>query len=312
MPQALLPGVRLDELDLVRRASRELEVANGLGVDREDRARRTELGRHVADRGAVGEREPSEALAVELDELAHHSVPPKHLGDGEHQVGGGRSFLELADQLETDDLRDQHRHRLAEHRRLCLDPADSPAEHAEPVDHRRVRIRSDERVGIRLRLAALAALSHEHHPGQVLEVDLVDDSRVRRDDLEVPERPLPPAQERVALAVAVELELRVVLERPPGAERVDLDRVVDHELGRHERVDLGRVTVHLRHRVAHRGEVDDRWHPGEVLHQHPRRRERDLLARVGLGIPPRERLDVLGAHGVAVLVSQQVLQQDLQ
>ena len=51
-------------------------------------------------------------------------------------------------QLEADDLRDQHRHRLAEHRRLGLDAADAPAEHAEAVDHRRVRVGADERVGV--------------------------------------------------------------------------------------------------------------------------------------------------------------------
>ena len=49
---------------------------------------------------------------------------------------------------------------------------------------------------------------------EVLEVHLVADARVGRDDAEVAERVLPPAQERVALAVAVELELRVVPERP--------------------------------------------------------------------------------------------------
>ena len=88
--------------------------------------------------------------------------------------------------------------------------------------------------------------------------------------------------------------------------------MVDHELGRHERVDLRRVASHLAHRVAHRREVDDGGDAGEVLHDHPRRGERDLLARLVLGVPGRERLDVLGADRLAVLVAQQVLEQDLQ
>ena len=99
--------------------------------------------------------------------------------------------------------------------------------------------------------------------------------------------PLPPAQERVALLVALELALGVAHERVARAERVDLHRVVDHQLGGHQRVDLGRVAAHLRHRVAHRRQVDDRGHAGEVLHQHARGRERDLLARLGLGVPGR-------------------------
>ena len=89
-----------------------------------------------------------EAVAVELDELADDAALAQHLGDGQHEVGGGRALGQLAAQLEAEHLRDQQRHRLAEHRRLGLDPADAPAEHAEPVDHRRVRVGPDERVGI--------------------------------------------------------------------------------------------------------------------------------------------------------------------
>ena len=152
----------------------------------------------------------------------------------------------------------------------------------------------------------------EHDAREVLEVDLVDDARVRRHGLEALERGLAPAQERVALPVALELLLGVDAERLGGAERVDLDRVVDHELDRHERVDRGRVAAHVGHRVAQRGEVDDARHAGEVLQDHPRGRERDLLGRLGLGVPGRERLDVLAADADAVLVAQQVLEQHLQ
>ena len=53
-----------------------------------------------------------------------------------------------AGQLEADDLRDQHGDRLAEHRRLRLDAADAPAEHAQAVDHGGVRVGADQRVRI--------------------------------------------------------------------------------------------------------------------------------------------------------------------
>src|SRR3712207_9091330 len=91
---------------------------------------------------------------------------------------------------------------------------------------------------------------------------------VRRHDAEVLERALAPAQERVALLVALELALGVALERVARAEEVDLDAVVDDQLGRDERVDLARVAADLvGHRVAHRREVDDRRDAGEVLHE---------------------------------------------
>ena len=306
VPQPLLARVRLDQLDPLLRAAGELEVAQRLGVDREHRARRAELRAHVADRRAVGERQVRHARAVELDELADHAVLAQHLGDGEHEVGRGRSLRQLAGQPEADHARDQHRHRLAEHRRLGLDPAHSPAEHAEAVDHRGVRVGPDQRVGVQ------RAVVVEHHARQVLEVDLVDDPGAGRHDPEALERALAPAQERVALVVALELALDVDAEGVARAEDVDLDRVVDHQLGRHERVDLRGIAAEIGHRVAHRGEVDDRGHAREVLHHHARGREGDLLRRLGAVVPGGDRLDVLLADADAVLVAQDVLEQDLE
>ena len=140
----------------------------------------------------------------------------------------------------------------------------------------------------------------------------MDDAGARRHDLEVPERLLAPAQESVALAVALELDLGVARERVTGAEPIDLDRVVDQQLHRGQRVDLRGVAAERAHRVAHRGEVDHRRHPREVLEKDPRGSERDLGRGLRRGVPPRQRLDVAGGHADSVLVAEQVLQEDLQ
>ena len=113
------------------------------------------------------------------------------------------------------------------------------------------------------------------------------DAGVRRDGLEALEGGLAPAQERVALLVALELLLRVDAEGVARAEDVDLHGVVDDELDRHERVDLGRVAAEVGHRVAHRGEVDHAGHAREVLQHHARGRERDLLRRLARCGPTR-------------------------
>ena len=152
-----------------------------------------------------------EPLAEVLDELADDAGLAQQLGHGEHEVGRGRAFAQPAVEAEADDLRHEHRQRLAEHRRLGLDPADAPAEHAEAVDHRRVRVGADERVRERDAVALL------DHAGEELEVDLVADPGAGRHDLEVGERALAPAQERVALAVALELQLDVAARRPSGS-----------------------------------------------------------------------------------------------
>ena len=90
-----------------------------------------------------------------------------------------------------------------------------------------------------------------------------------RHDAEIVERALAPAQKGIALAVALELLLDVDLEGLGVAEGVDLDRVVDHQVDRGQRVDLVRISAHAEHRLAHRGEVGDHRDPGEVLQQHP-------------------------------------------
>ena len=126
----------------------------------------------------------------------------------------------------------------------------------------------------------------------MLDVDLVHDAGAGRDDLEVVERTLAPAQELVALAVALVLDLDVALERLRSAEDVGDDGVVDDHLGGSERVDPRGVAAELAHGLTHRGQVDHARDAGEVLHDHARRGELDLLARVGVGVPAGKGLDV--------------------
>ena len=66
----------------------------------------------------------------------------------QRQVGRRHAFAQRAGQMHADHVRREEINRLAEHARLGLDAADAPADDAEAVDHRRVRIRADQRVGI--------------------------------------------------------------------------------------------------------------------------------------------------------------------
>ena len=90
----------------------------------------------------------AQAAAVELDELADHALLAQHLRDGQHQVRRGAAFGHLAVQLESDHLGQQHGDRLAQHAGLGFNPAHAPADHAQAVDHRRMGIRADQRIGI--------------------------------------------------------------------------------------------------------------------------------------------------------------------
>ena len=89
---------------------------------------------------------------------------------------------------------------MPQHRRLGLDAADTPAHHTKAVDHRRMRVGADERVRIGHRPPV--HLLRKHDAREVFEIHLVDNARVGRDDVEIAERTLAPAEEGIALFVA--------------------------------------------------------------------------------------------------------------
>jgi hypothetical protein len=238
-------------------------------------------------------------VAPYSDEFADDAALAQHLRHGQHQIGRGDAFLELAVQSHADHFRQHHRIRLAKHSGLGLDAANAPAEHGEAVDHRRVRVGADQ--GVRISKLSSDRLVGERHLGlrgphrlrQIFQIDLVADAGARRHDAEILERILRPFEEPVALLVLLVFLFDVALERILVAEEIHRHRMVDHQIHRHQRVDLFRIAAEMLHGIAHGGEVDHRRHAGEILHQHAGRAERDLALR-GLGLEPlRDGLNVL-------------------
>ena len=159
--------------------------------------------------------------------------------------------------------------------------------------------------------AAVLVLAPDGAP-QVFQVDLVADAGARRYHAEVVEGALAPAQEGVAFAVTLHFDVDVLFEGAAAGELVHHHRVVDHQVHRRQRVDPLRIATGLGHGRAHGGQVDHRGHPGEVLHQHPRRAVLDLAVGAALLEPGGEGLEVVAGDGLVVLPAQQVLQQDLE
>ena len=156
-------------------------------------------------------------------------------GDVEREVGRGDAFAQRAGQVHADDVRREEIDRLAEHARFGLDAADAPADDAEAVDHGRVRIGADERVGIINRLAV--DRGGEHALGEIFEIDLMDDADARRHDLEGLERLHAPLEKLVALAVALEFQFQIALQRVGRAGEIHLHGVIHDQIHRHERLD---------------------------------------------------------------------------
>jgi hypothetical protein len=180
-----------------------------------------------------------------------------------------------------------------------MPPADAPAQDAEAVDHRRVRIGADHRVGI-----CDAGVVDEDDAGQELEIDLMDNAGIRRHDFEVAERRLSPAQKRVALGIPRVFDLGVSQECERTAEFIDLHRVIDHQFYGLKRVDSIGIAAEPSDGVAHRRQVDDARHAGEILQQYATRGEGDFATGLGGRLPLGERFDVFGPDRETVLRPQ--------
>src|SRR5690348_17554733 len=173
-----------------------------------------------------------------------------------------------------------------------------------------MRVRADERVRIRLPLAV--NLLWKDNAREVLEIDLVHDSHIGRNDRKIVERRLSPAQERVALAIALKLEDRVRMEGVGRAELIDLNGMVDDKLRRLQRIDRIRIAAEALHGITHRGKIDDGRNAGEVLHQHTRGSKRNFARWSGRGLPLREKADFVLADRFSILRAQQIFQQNSQ
>ena len=196
----------------------------------------------------------------------------------------------------------EHRDRLAEQGGFGLDASHAPAQYAEAVDHGRVGVGPYQRVGVEQGFAIV--LLAENDPREALQVDLVDDTGIGRHDLELAKRLLPPMQEGIALAVALEFEFIVPGQGIRSGVMIDLDRVVHDQFGRRQRVDGLGIAAQRLHRVAHRRQVHDRRNAREVLQDHAGRPELQFL----LSVQGREQVR---AGDLSFRIAQEILQQDL-
>ncbi|MCY1358002.1 hypothetical protein D9M69_445180 [compost metagenome] len=262
-PQAESLGVVLHQRYLLRLAAGELEVVDGLLVDVEHRGSGAVFRAHVGDGRAVADGQAVGTLAEELDVGTHHALLAQELGQRQDDVGGGDAGLALAGQLDADDVGQAHHGRMAEHHGFGFQAADADGDHAQRIHVRGVRVGADAGVG---EGHAIARLDHRAH---LLQVDLVHDAVAGRDHVDVLERGLGPLDEVEAVLVAAILDGAVLLEGfRVEARGFHGQRVVDDQLGRNHRVDLGRVTALIGDGVAQAGQVDQRGLAEDVVADH--------------------------------------------
>ena len=178
-PHAVGFGIGLDQRHARLLPPGIAQVTQGFIVDGKEAAGGAIFGGHIGDGGTICQRQAVQPVAPELHEFANHAVLAQHLHHFQHQIGCGCAFAHAACQLEADHLGDQHRNRLAQHRRLGLDTAHTPAEDRQAIDHGGMTVGAHQRIGV-----------GNFGPGQVFvgpdglgktfEIDLMADAGARR------------------------------------------------------------------------------------------------------------------------------------
>src|SRR4029453_15303842 len=129
---------------------------------------------------------------------------------------------------------------------------------AETVDHGRVRIRANQRIGEKdfRPLTSDFRLLAQHAFREVFQIHLMHDADSRRNELESLESLLTPLKKLVTLAIALELHVKIEFEGPQQTKKNHPHRVINNQFDRHERLDDLRVASEPLHSAAHRREID--------------------------------------------------------
>ena len=149
--------------------------------------------------------------------------------------------------MHTDDIWSQKINRLAQHTRFSLNTPNAPANHTNTVDHGRVRIGTDKRIWI------VHPVFFQHPFGQVFEINLVNDANTGWNNLEAIKRLHAPFQELIACLIALKFLLHVLLQGIANSSIIDLYRMIDNEVHRHEWLNELWVFAQLGNCRTHRG-----------------------------------------------------------
>ena len=132
----------------------------------------------------------------------------------------------------------------------------------------------------------------------------MNNSNSRRNNFERVERLHSPFQKLVTLAIAREFQIQIALHRVRRACEIHLHRMIHHQIHRHERLDDFRILAELGDRAAHRRQIHEQRHAGEIL-QHDARDDERNFRRARLGrLPVRQFLDVRLADFFAVAIAK--------
>jgi len=161
--------------------------------------------------------------------------------------------------MHTHHIRSQEINRLSEHPRFGFDTSDTPSNHSKSIDHGRVRIGTHQSIGI----IYLAGIQYAFC--KVFQINLMDDSDTWWNHLEGIKSLHPPFQELVSFPVSSEFLVQIAIHGVSGSCEIHLDRVVDDQIDRNERLDDFWILIQTIDGRTHCGKINQQGDSREVL-----------------------------------------------
>ena len=249
-----------------------------------------------------------ESRTKKFDKAAHHPFAAQKAGEGQDQIGGGGPRPQGAAQAHANHFGNLQGIGLAQQHCFRLDAAHAPAHDAEAVYHGGMGIGAQHAVRIDQKFPVPCAGGD--HRGQVFEVDLMDDAGARRHHPEIVKGPLSPVEHGVALMVALHLQTDIDSKGLGAGGSVNLDGVVDHQVGRDKGVHGGGIAAVTGQGGTQRRQVDQGRNPGKILEKYPARHERDGGITDPPGLPGGQIVDILSAGQALGIMAEQVFKEN--
>ena len=103
--------------------------------------------------------------------------------------------------------------------------------------------------------------------GQIFEVYLMANPRSRGNNAEIVKRVLAPFQKGITLHIAFIFAIHVHLKGAGIAKFINHHRMVDNQINWVQRINFFCIAAQSHQSIAHRGQIDNGWNTGEILHQ---------------------------------------------
>lgn len=175
----LLSKILLNKLNVTFVTASESHSLDSLAIDGEVAHGGTVFRSHVSDGSTVSKGESLGGGSEELNEFTNNTTFAEHLYASESQISGSCVLRELTDESESDNLGKDHGDCLTKHDSLGFNATNTPSGNSETINHSGVRVSSDDGVWVE------KSVSVENDACEVLQVDLMDNTRAWRNNVEV-------------------------------------------------------------------------------------------------------------------------------